>query len=142
MHIHIFVIALLRFSRSFFFFFFFFLWSGKYAFGPFKTYERFLRFLLKSYKDEFQNLFRSSGDISIHQRCMNSLTEVYKYNNRLFPETMNEVFSTGANICNIWQFNVLKTHVPTSNRYGLNSIPYKINQLWNLFLKTSNHLRH
>ena len=141
MHIHIFVIALLRFSRSFFFFFFF-IWSGKYAFGPFKTYERFLRFLLKSYKDEFQNLFRSSGDISIHQRCMNSLTEVYKYNNRLFPETMNEVFSTGANICNIWHFNVLKTHVPTSNRYGLNSIPYKINQLWNLFLKTSNHLRH
>ena len=23
-------------------------------------------------------------------------------------------------------------HIPTLNRYGLNSIPYKANQLWNL----------
>ena len=45
---------------------------------------------------------------------------------------MNEVFSTRANIYNTRQFNVFETHIPTSNRYGLNSIPYKANQLWNL----------
>ena len=45
---------------------------------------------------------------------------------------MNEVFSTRANIYNARQFNVSETHIPTSNRYGLNSIPYKANQLWNL----------
>ena len=43
-----------------------------------KIHERSLRLLLKNYKDDFQDLLRSSGDISIHQRCMNSLlTEVY-----------------------------------------------------------------
>ena len=76
---------------------------------------------------------RSSGDISIHQRCINSLlTEVYKYIHGLSPEIMNEVFSTRANIYNTQQFNVFETRIPTSNRYGLNSIPHKANQLWNL----------
>ena len=98
-----------------------------------KIHERSLRLLLKNYKDDFQDLLRSSGDISIHQRCINSLlTEVYKYIHGLSPEIMNEVFSTRANIYNTQQFNVFETHIPTSNRYGLNSIPYKANQLWNL----------
>ena len=45
-----------------------------------KIHERSLRLLLKNYKDDFQVLLRSSGDISIHQSCINSLlTEVYKY---------------------------------------------------------------
>ena len=98
-----------------------------------KIHEWSLRLLLKNYKDDFQDLLRSSGDISIHQRCINSLlTEVYKYIHGLSPEIMNEVFSTRANIYNTRQFNVFETHIPTSNRYGLNSIPYKANQLWNL----------
>ena len=95
-------------------------------------HERSLRLLLKNYKDAFQDLLRFSGDISIHQRCINSLlTQVYKYIHGLFPEIMNEVFSTRANIYNTRQFNVFGTHIPTSNRYGLSSIPYKANQLWN-----------
>ena len=107
-----------------------------------KIHDRTLRLLLKNYNDDFQYFLRSSGDISIHQRCINSLlTEVYKYIHGLFPEIMNEVFSTRVNICNTWQSNVFKTHIPTSTRYGLNSIPYKANQLWNLFLKTPNYLR-
>ena len=60
------------------------------------------------------------------------LTEVYKHIHGLSPEIMNKVFSTGANIYNTQQFNVFETHIPTLNRYGLNSIPYKANQLWNL----------
>ena len=98
-----------------------------------KIHERSLRLLLKNYKDDFQDLLRSSGDISIHQRCINFLlTEVYKYIHDLSPEIMNEVFSTRANIYNTRQFNVFETHILTSNRYRLNSIPYKANQLWNL----------
>ena len=98
-----------------------------------KIHERSLRLLLKNYKDDFQDLLRSSGDISIHQRCINSLlTEVYKYIHGLSSEIMNEGFSTGANIYNTRQFNVFETHIPTSNKNGSNSIPYKANQLWNL----------
>ena len=110
-----------------------------------KIHERCLRLLLKNYKDDFKDLLRSSGDISIHQRCINSLlTEVYKYVNGLSPGIMNEVFSAKKNIYNTRQFNVFETHIPTSNRYGLNSIPYKANQLWKLLpenLKSSPSLR-
>ena len=64
---------------------------------------------------------------------INRSIQIYSWS---FPEIMNEVFSTRANICNTWQFNVSKIHIPTSSRYGLNSIPYKANR------KTSNYLRH
>ena len=58
-----------------------------------KIHERFLRLLLNNYKDDFQDLFRSSGDISIHQRCINSLLpEVYKYIHGLSPETIERSF--------------------------------------------------
>ena len=98
-----------------------------------KIHKRSLRLLLKNYEDEFQDLLKSSGDISIQLRCISSLlTKAYKYIHVLSPEIMNEVFSTRANIYNTVQFNVFETHIPTSNRCGLNSIPYKTNQLWNL----------
>ena len=58
-----------------------------------KILERSLRLLLKNYKDDFQHLLRSSVDISIHQRCINSLlTEVYKYIHGFSPKIINEVF--------------------------------------------------
>ena len=98
-----------------------------------KIHERSLHLLLQNYKDDFQDLLRSSADVSIHQRCINALlTEVYNYIHGLSPEIINDVFSTRANIDNTRQFNVFETHIPSSNRYGLNSIPYKANQLWNL----------
>ena len=76
-----------------------------------KIHEPSLRLLLKNYKDGFQDLLRSSGDISIHQRCINSLlTEVYKYIHGLSPEIMNEVFSTRANIYNTRQFCFRNSH--------------------------------
>ena len=86
-----------------------------------KIHERYLFLLLKNYKYDFEDLLRCSGDISIHQTCINPLlTKVYKYIQGLSPEIMNEVFSTRANIYNTRQFNIFETHIPTSNRYGLN----------------------
>ena len=101
-----------------------------------KIHKWSLRFLLRNCKGDFQDLLRSSGNISIHRICMNSLlTEAFKYIHGLSPEIMNEVFSTRANIYNTWQFNVFETHTSTSNRYGLNSISYKANEVWNLIPK-------
>ena len=92
--------------------------------------------LLKNSKDGFEDLSSSSGDISIYQRYINLLLiEVYKYIHGLSPEIMNVVFYTRANTYNTRQFNVFETHIPTWNRYGLNSILYKANQLWNLLLE-------
>ena len=66
-----------------------------------KIPERSLLSLLKNYKDGFQDLLRSSGYTSIHQRCIKSLlTEVFKYIHGLSSEIMNEVFSTTASIYN------------------------------------------
>ena len=60
-----------------------------------KIHLRSLRLLLKNYKDDFQDLLRSSGDMSIHQRCINLLlTEVYKCIHELSTKIMNEVFSS------------------------------------------------
>ena len=43
-----------------------------------EIHEWFLRLLLKNYKDDFEDLWKSFSVISIHQRCISSLlTEVY-----------------------------------------------------------------
>ena len=81
-----------------------------------KIHKRYLRLLMKNFKDDFQDLLRWSGDISIHQRCINPLlNEVYKYMHGLSPELMKKVFPTRANISNARQFNVFQAHIPTSN---------------------------
>ena len=98
-----------------------------------KVDKRSLCLLLKNCKDDFQDHLRSSGDISIYQRCMNSLsTEVYICIHGPSSKIMNKIFSTRKNIFNTRQFNVFQTHIPTLSRYGLNSMPYKANQVWNL----------
>ena len=74
--------------------------------------------------------------------ALKGLTEVYRYIHGLSPEIINEVFSTRANFCNTRQFNVFETHIPTSNRYGLNSILTKPTNSGTYFLETSNLLRH
>ena len=51
-----------------------------------KINKRSSRVLFEKYKDGFQDLLRSSGDISIHQRCINSLlTKACKYIHGVFP---------------------------------------------------------
>ena len=69
-----------------------------------KIHKQSLHLLLKIYKDDLQDLLRSSGDISIHQRFIN--LNIYKYFHGMSPQIMNEFFSTGANIYNTRQFNV------------------------------------
>ena len=47
-----------------------------------KIHERSLRLLLKNYKDDFQNFFRSSGDVSIYQTCIIFfICQVFVYQN-------------------------------------------------------------
>ena len=99
--------------------------------------ERFLCLLLKSCKDDFQDLQRSSGDISIHQSCINSLLTKYTNIFMVFLLTSyRRLIDFETTLCVYWDntrpFNVSKTLLPTSNRYGLNLIPYKFNNPWNL----------
>ena len=98
-----------------------------------KIYEQCILLLLKNYKHNFQDLLRSSCDISIHQRCINSLlTEVYKCIHRLSSKIMKEIFSAKVNIYNTRKRYVFETHIPTSNRYGLNSIKNGMQEVKNV----------
>ena len=55
-----------------------------------KIQEHLLRLLLKNFSGFFQDLLRSSDDISVNKICINSLlTEVYKYIHGVSPEIMN-----------------------------------------------------
>ena len=98
-----------------------------------KIHERTLRLKLNNHSDSFSELLSISKDTTIHQRCINFLmVEVYKFLHSDSPEIMNEIFTIQRNINNLRSFNIFQTNIPRSNRYGLNSIPYRANQLWKI----------
>ena len=103
--------------------------------------ERCLRLILNDYTTESSDLFLFSNEISTHQRCINFLmVEVYKFLNGLSPDIMNEVFSVQRVTYNLRSYNIFQCDIPRSNKYGLNSISYRANQLWKLlpdFIKSS-----
>ena len=76
----------------------------------------------------------SGGNKNVELGLSSNLTKVNlkeaiaidTWNNEL--QIMNEIFSARVNLCNIPQSNVFQTHILTSNRYGLNSIPSKAKQ--------------
>ena len=98
-----------------------------------KIQERCLRLTLNDYTTNFNELLVFTNEISTHQRCINFLMiEVYKFLNGLSPDIMNEVFSLQRFAYNLRSYNVFQCDIPRSNRYGLNSISYRANQLWSL----------
>ena len=98
-----------------------------------KIQERTLRLTLNNYSDNFNDLLLISNEMSTHQRCINFLlVEVYKFLNGFSPDIMNEIFSIQRNTYNLRSFNIFRCDTPRSNRYGLNSIPYRANQFWNI----------
>ena len=97
-----------------------------------KIQERTLRLTLNNYSDNFNDLLLISNEMSTHQRCINFLlVEVYKFLNGFSPDIMNKIFSIQRNTYNLRSFNIFRCDTPRSNRYGLNSIPYRANQLLN-----------
>ena len=81
----------------------------------------------------YQDLLRSSGDISIHQRYINSLlTEVYKYIHCRTPEIMSKIFSARANsyIHDNLMFSKL-TYLPRTYMVWARYLN-KANKFWNL----------
>ena len=97
-----------------------------------KIHERTMRLVINDYSSDFHHLLNLTNDISVHQRCINSLmTEVYKYINGLSPDLMNDVFTLRENKYNLRNFNIFKSENPRTNKYGLETIAYRSGQLWN-----------
>ena len=98
-----------------------------------QIHERTLRLKLNNYCDTFTELISISNETTIHQRCINFLmVEVYKVLNGHTPEIMKEIFTIQRNIYNLRSFNIFQSSVPRKNKYGLNSLSYRANQLWNI----------
>ena len=73
-------------------------------------------------KDELLDLI---NEISLHQRCLNSLTtEVYKCLNGLSLDIMNDVIVVLKSRYNTRHYNLFVTDRPKTDTYGRNSIPY------------------
>ena len=86
-----------------------------------RVQEIALRIILKDYISSFSDLLTLLNEKTIHQRCINFfLTEVFKYQNGLSPELMNEVFKLKSNYQNHRNFSQFETYIPKT-RSPLNS---------------------
>ena len=94
------------------------------------VHERSLQIIRNDYGSLYSLLLEETHQITCHQRCINYLTEVYKYLNGHLPDIMNNVFKLRENTYNLRNFHIFQTKNPRSLKYGLNAIPYRASQLW------------
>ena len=86
------------------------------------VHERSLQIIRNNYGSLYSLLLEETHQITCHQRCINYLTEVYKY--------LNDVFKLRENTYNLRNFHIFQTKNPRSLKYGLDAIPYRASQLW------------
>ena len=95
------------------------------------VHESSLLIILNNYESSYPLLLEEAHQITIHQRCINSLMiEVYKYLNGHSPDIMNDIFKLRQNMYNLRNFHIFQTENPCSLKYGLDAIPYRASQLW------------
>ena len=86
-----------------------------------RVHEIALRIISKDYMSSFSDLLTLLNEKTIHQRCINFfLTKVFKYQNGLSPELMNDAFKLKLNYQNHRSFGQFETYIPKT-RSPLNS---------------------
>ena len=94
--------------------------------------ERSLRLAYKNQLSSFDELLIEAKEITTHQCCLQKLCiEIYKTLNGLAPEIAKNIFPLKMQHHNTRQINVFECENPTTSRYGLTSICYRANQIWN-----------
>ena len=58
------------------------------------------------------------------------MIEVYKHLNGPSPNTMSDIFKLRENAYNLRNFHEFESQNPRTKRFGLDSIAYKVGQLW------------
>ena len=58
------------------------------------------------------------------------MTEVYKYLNGLSLDIMSDIFKLIENTCSLRNFHIFESQNHRTERFGLDSIPYRASQLW------------
>jgi len=94
--------------------------------------KRSLRLLSNDYESSFEELLSLNKEITTHQRCLQLLcTETFKVINNLATEIITEIFPIRHTQHNLRINNVFLCRNPRTKGYGLNSICYRANQIWN-----------
>ena len=101
-----------------------------------RIHERALRIAYNDYTSSFTTLLEKDNAMSIHERNIQALAlEIFKTNNDLNPSFMKSIFCPSQHNYNTR--NMLLEHPnPRTVSYGLESVGYKANQIWNCLPKT------
>jgi hypothetical protein len=96
------------------------------------VHKKALQITFNDYISTFDELLSMANDKTIHQNSINILlTEVFKFMNGYSPKIMNEIFIINRIPYNLRAPNIFITENPHSNRFGLDTVLYRSNQLWN-----------
>ena len=79
----------------------------------------------------FQEMFKTTNEITIHQQNINFLlVELFKFTNGFSPPIMNEVFKLRQISYNLRNIREFHTESKKTIKYGTDSIVYKGAQIW------------
>ena len=109
-------------------------------------HERSLRILYGDYKSSFTELLKKDKSVCIHHRNIQTLAiELYKVNQNLSNEIMNNIFSMRTLNYNLRSHNDFSRRNVNTTKYGLNSLSYFASKVWNMVpldIKESTTLEH
>ena len=96
-------------------------------------HHRALSIVYNDYISSFESLLEKSGSFSIHHKNIQLLAiEVYKTINGLSPLLMSDIFVNKSNRYNLRSGQTLKTFIPKTSNYGVESVSYLASKIWNL----------
>ena len=96
-----------------------------------KIHHRALSIVYRDYTSSFESLLKKSGSVNIHHRNIQLLAiEIFKSINNLSPCIMTEVFKLKETTYGFRTGNSLKTTVPRTTNYGIESISYLASNIW------------
>ena len=92
------------------------------------VHERALRLIYNDHEKLFNSISTENHLKTIHQKNL----EIYKFQNGLSPQIMNDIFFSRQNIYSLRKFQELSTSTKNMVNFGTETISYRGPQLWNL----------
>ena len=96
-----------------------------------KIHHRALSIVYRDNTSSFDTLLEKSGTVSIHHRNIQSLAiEIFKSLNNLSPSLISELFKMKETKYDLRTGNQLKSNVPCTTSYGIDSVSYLASKIW------------
>ena len=95
--------------------------------------ERALRLVYTDYHSSYDQLLAKDGSFRIHQRNLQRLAiEIYKFNNNLGPEILNDIFAANSSNYNTRSDTIIYTRNVKSVFNGTETVSYRAQKTWNI----------